>query len=124
MQVASDTSSEADHSRILPDICYLLITAWSSSFKLTTLVGHEFDLIDYASSSHCDLSYILAWLELERAASHILCKVGGADVMTNLMGLSIFSHIGNFIAKHIIVMINIHLGHLRNLIETLQLGDV
>ena len=122
--MASDTSSKADHSRILPDICFLLRTAWSSSFKMTTLVGHEFDLIEYVSSSHGDLSYILAWLELERAASHILCKVGGAEVMTNRMGVSILSHIGNFIAKHKFVMINIHLGHLRNLIEALQLGDV
>ena len=124
MQVASDTSSEAYHSRFLTDVCYLLITSWSSSFKMTTLVGHEFDLIEYVSSSHGDLSYILAWLEHERAALHILCKVGSTDVMTNLMGFSIFSPIGNFIAKHISVMIDIHLGHLRNLIEALQLGDI
>ena len=77
------------------------------------------------SMAHCDLSYILPWLEHERLASYILIKVGDADVMTDLMGLSIVSLIDNFIPKHIpAIMIDIHLGHLRNLIEALQLGEV
>ena len=114
--MASEATSKTNHSRILSHTCHPWSTAWSTSFKLTTKIRRKFDPIDKISRAHCDLSYVLTWLEPERVASDIPSQMA-SDVMTHLMRLSILSLVGNLIAKHqSAIVIDIHLGHLRNLI--------